>query len=286
MSRINKVMTGFNHVSRVGNLVLSTRSSDVRDDCERVVSLIECQGIESGFDVSHDGGGTLIVSEYISQLGTLAIQYQDVEIQTAVFHRAFKRSFKRNAASSEIDGFSLDDKYKLTPAPSFTLPEKVVLLAGSNLFSAIDWDYVDMVMEDEDVVIKPHPLTDVIRIHELEDKYGKDRIVSRLLSGIDIASNATHTWVCRSSEMWAVSTLCGVECNVIGMANDTGLYNTLIRAVDEIHEETRIDKKRILCTIIDSKWSGICRDYAEAEYKLPYTIEVIKDLGGEFNAPF
>lgn len=281
MARINKVMTGFNNISRVGNLVLSTRSSNTLEECGRVVSLIESKGIESNFDVSHDGGGTIIVSEYISQLGTLSLTYQDVDIQTNIFKTAYRRS-----DNCELTQFTLKDKYKLSKAPAFALPEKVVILAGSNLYAAIDWKYVDKIMQDEEVVIKPHPLTSLPDIEDLQAKYGKDRIVSKLVSGLDLATNATHAWVCRSSELWAVSTLCGVTCEAIPMHNNMGLYNTLIRAVEELHEETGEDKKSILGGIINSKYSGICVSYADVEYKLPYTIEIIKELGGKFNAPF
>lgn len=96
--------------------------------------------------------------------------------------------------------------------------KSVVFLPGSNLI----WDQTSkenlyrIMHEDQDAVIKPHPLTNKEDIRKLKLSFGVTRMLDTRQSGFEALVGADKVYVTATTELCAYATLMGKEVNVVG----------------------------------------------------------------------
>jgi hypothetical protein len=96
-------------------------------------------------------------------------------------------------------------KYKLL---EFKEPlDKVIMLNGSHwIFDSADWNLINEVMSDGITKIKVHPATSEATQKWMEDKYGKDRIIDRYISGFQVMLNSETIYITSLTEfnIWCI----------------------------------------------------------------------------------
>lgn len=109
------------------------------------------------------------------------------------------------------------DKYNLDPK-TVTFSNKVVFPPGSNLFFKIvsKENLFRLMHEDQDVMIKPHPLSNTDLLRKLGRDFGYHRIMNPNTSGYVVLERAQQVWGTTASEMPIRAALLGKPVYNIG----------------------------------------------------------------------
>ena len=174
--------------------------------------------------------------------------------------------------ASNIDGGALGDelfekflenstdKYKLDSADSPNY-EQVVFLPGHNLLDLVDHEQLQrLIYEEDDVVIKPHPLTDYQFVKQIAQKCGWQRVLWKDISGMELLNNCKTVYSTTASEMLILGVALGKTVYNISRytAEGAGVYQPVTRVLGIAQKregkEAAIQK---LKNILACEWSGI-----------------------------
>lgn len=101
---------------------------------------------------------------------------------------------------------NLNDKYSLNTVLSEPKAKKIIFFPGSNLLHVVNLEIVDRIVhEDDDVRIKPHPITTPEGLRQLGIRYGYWRIIPPSESGIYYLMNCEVAWGGMNSEMGLIA---------------------------------------------------------------------------------
>lgn len=100
------------------------------------------------------------------------------------------------------------DKYELS-APK-QAARKVVLLPGGNAMEMLDQSALQRLMQDEEWVLKPHPVTNDEDLRRLGLVYGYHRMIEPGVSGMTLVRNADAVATTSSSELFLVARYLGL----------------------------------------------------------------------------
>lgn len=100
------------------------------------------------------------------------------------------------------------DKYQLgAPVKKY---RKVIFLAGSNATNLMDQSKIQKLMvEDDEWVIKLHPVTQEKMIRELASIYGYHRLIDPKISGMEVLKNCEEMATMSTSEMFLLGRMLG-----------------------------------------------------------------------------
>ncbi len=140
---------------------------------------------------------------YHDMMSGVNITTLSAEITARMAEKASKMTADRSFPIGEVI-----DKYNLGPAP--TNHKKVIFLAGSNSVGYIDQAKVQKLMlEDDEWVIKIHPVTNESTIRDLAGIYGYHRLIDPKVSGMVILDRAEQIATMSTSEMFIMARLLG-----------------------------------------------------------------------------
>lgn len=277
-------MRGFNNVERTGALILSSRAKEIRNRCMTLVSELNKLGVESNFDIHHDNGGNIGVSEWVSQINGFCLRYMNVEVQSKILEYAYHHSNDDTRCVTQF--ITKSDKYQLSVLPDFLRYDNIIFLCGSNLlFTLIEPNQLHAIIDNyPNVKIKPHPLTNIKDINLLKNTFGDDVILARKLPGIELFNRAKHVWVPHTSEMSLNAVIQNKHYTVIGNEHSRrGLYFVINNVIKKLHTATGESKLRILNKIVFSPYSGIYLSQSDFVKNHKKFLEQIITQGGFLN---
>lgn len=144
---------------------------------------------------------------YTELVGGVLVTPQSNEISMRMSMRALQdtnSSIDENIEETIVARWSATntlDKYKLVPATR--LSKKVVFLPGSNLLRKIvsKENFFRYMFDNQDAVIKPHPLTNQLDIKFLTTNFGVNRVAKPDESGWEYLRDAAEVVTTSTSEM-------------------------------------------------------------------------------------
>jgi len=102
----------------------------------------------------------------------------------------------------------IDDKYILNSEMSMPQAKKIAFYPGSNLLHIVDHNKLDKILfEDEEILIKPHPVFTDEGLRIIARRYGYGRIIDPAESGISYLKNATQIYTTANSEIGIAAAL-------------------------------------------------------------------------------
>lgn len=147
------------------------------------------------------------------------------------------------------------DKYKL--ASGDLNVKAVAFIPGSNMFhDMVSREALSRAMfEDDELVIKPHPLTDGKLIGELCSIFGHQRVLDPKLSGDACLVAAERVYACTTTEMGLYAVLMGRPIHNVGnfFSEARGAYSAFYR---QLWNKTPDEAKATLTHILNSPLSG------------------------------
>lgn len=148
------------------------------------------------------------------------------------------------------------DKYKLGPASDLNL-KAVAFLPGSNAFrDMVSPEALSRAMfEDDELVIKPHPMSDSNLIAHLAGTFGHYRVLDPKLSGDACLIAAERVYACTTTEMGLYAVLMGKPIRNVGnfFNEGRGAYSAFYR---HLWNKTPDEAKAALTHILNSPLSG------------------------------
>lgn len=199
---------------------------------------------------------------YTEMIGAgLLVSPMSVEVSARLVQAALDRPEQGfDAAASVLDrveaGGSLD-KYKLS-ADEAPKAKAVAFLPGSNIFhDMVSREALSRAMhEDDDLVIKPHPMTDGKIIGELCGMFGCHRVLEPRISGHACLMAAERVYALSTTEMGLYAVLMGKPVTNIGnfWNEGRGAYSAFYRP---LWGKSPADAKAILTKALNSPFSGL-----------------------------
>jgi len=155
---------------------------------------------------------------------------------------------------------NITDKYQLDNEKQ-PIYDHVIFLPGHNLMDLVDQEIIErLLQEEDDVVIKPHPLTEYEVLRQIAMKAGWHKVLWRDVSGMDLLKNCKTVYSTTASEMLIVGAVLGKSIYNISKfsAESSGVYQpfTRILTVTQKREgkEAAIQKFK---NILACEWTGL-----------------------------
>lgn len=187
--------------------------------------------------------------------------------------------------TSILDGYltKLSDKYVLKNVDGIPAIKGIVVLPGSNRMKAVDLARVQQILdEDPEVMVKPHPLTNEQSFRELRARFRHDRMLDPKISGFGLIKRAETVYTTTSSETCLQSFLMGKH--VVDVSNyefaSGGTYAHINYQLFEGLREGGMEEARArLAAILSSPLSGILEipdGYTTNDYLPPRIVEYVQ----------
>lgn len=139
--------------------------------------------------------------------------------------------------------------------------KRVCFLPGHNaMFLVSQEQLARLVMDEPDVMFKPHPLTADENVDQIKKKVGAHRVLDKLASGMDILRNCSIVYTTTGSEMAITGTALGKKVfNISNMFKERrGAYHAISTILFRTHLYLGVEEsKKVLANIIHSKYSGL-----------------------------
>lgn len=192
---------------------------------------------------------------YTDTLDAVYVTPQSVEVAAIMAQRAldddtnerydFNKSFEYGR--NELGTF---DKYNLN-LETGEIPEKVVFPPGSNLFYKMvsKENLFRLMYEDQEVMIKPHPLSNYDLLRKLGRDFGYHRLIGQNSSGYKVLNKVKVMWGTTASEMPIRAALLGKQIYNIGnfFEEQIGSHTPVCRLLfNKSGEEAKTRATRIL----------------------------------------
>ena len=189
---------------------------------------------------------------YTELLGGLYVSPQSCEAAARMVQEAV--DCQDPILADVMDFIPLRDKYKLDEKP-LASPPNVVFLPGTNIFRiAVSKENLSRLMhEQEDIMLKLHPLTDEGLTRFLGMNFGYHRLIGGRVSGAAVLSASQRVWVTTSTEMGLYAMLEGKPVgNITNYAYEPrGSYNPFYRVL-----WNATNKRRAIRQVLNSPLSG------------------------------
>lgn len=184
---------------------------------------------------------------YTEMAGAVYVYTLNVEINCRLIEAAYNESQQENFI------FDYKDKYKLEKVTPREEIKKVVFLPGHNLFHLISKEVLSRIMfEDDDVLIKLHPISDDKMTDLMGRFYGFNKILDKKFSGTDLMLMADTIYTTTSSELGVLANMYGKK--VINISNffeeNLGTYYPFYRLIFK-------GKEKVLPKVAGCAFSGI-----------------------------
>lgn len=209
------------------------------------------------YDVSQVQGMGFGEFTYTELLGGMWVCTQSLEINCRMMEAAAKYESTEAFVLRDI----VADKYNLNSnLGKWESARRVVFLPGHNMLDVASVEMLSrMAHEDEELVFKPHPVTNDEAIGYIATRFGWNRIIPKDVSGNAILGNCEDVYVTTASEMAISGTILGKRVhNVSNFFNEgSGAYHSISRILFREHKKGVLHAQNALSSIVSCPWSGV-----------------------------
>lgn len=228
--------------------------------------IIQLSPYPTSYDINAIQSSAFSEFTYTEYLSGMYLKTQSIEINCRIIEEASKIPAREDHLSRVMEKYG--DKYISEQIPSevnYTMPKKVVFLPGSNLLYAVSGENLARVcFEDDDIVVKLHPLTHEAEIREIGSLvYGMNKVITGQYSAEQLMQDATDVYTTTASELASVAVLNDKEIhNVTNFFVEPNLcYYAISRLL--FKEPCKEKRKEMLNNIIDCDTSGIIFEWMD-----------------------
>lgn len=242
--------------SKIGNF--ATRSSRNKFSEENEKLIRDSSPYPISYDVTQVQTTNFSEFTYTELLSGFWIATQSLDINC----RLLQDASEINTESSLDLASIVADKYNLSADISkYKDSKKICFLPGHNMLDVASVEIIArLVHEEDDVLIKPHPITNAESLHMLAQRFGWNKIIDKDVSGDSLIKNCDVVYTTTASEMAISGTILGKKVvNVSNFFNEgSGAYHPLTRILFQAHKYHGVEEaQRLLKNIFACEWSGI-----------------------------
>lgn len=250
---------------KIGNLKRSTRNSWAESVEVKVRNLCP-------FPVTYDVGqiqdSRFSEFTYTELLGGMWVctQNRDMNCRIAAHQATPEVGMKIQDISLQNIQEMISDKYDLKDEEhQFTGAKKVVFLAGNNMMDVASVENLTRLChEDDEVILKPHPITNDETLGFLGSRFGWHKIADKNLSGYRMMMDADYVWTTTASEFSMSATAMGKKVyNISNFFNETlGAYYPISRLLFLAHKVSVKEAQQCLVRLFSNN-TGIITPFHE-----------------------
>lgn len=211
------------------------------------------------YDVSQGQPTNFSEYTYTEFIGGIWVATQSLELNCILMQEASMVECKDFTKKEKEYVEILKDKYTLNTCSS--IYDKVCFLPGHNLLDVASVELTSrLAHEEDDVVFKPHPITNAEAIKLIANRVGWNKIVSKDISGMQILATASEVYTTSASEMSITGTL--LRKNIFNVSNffneGSGVYHPISRILFYYCKRYgNIAALQALINILECDFSGI-----------------------------
>lgn len=206
------------------------------------------------YDVSQTQSSRFTEYTYTELLGAMWVATQSQEINCRIMQIESQK--EATVSLDEIQSL-VQDKYLLNEKPhSHSGAREVIFMAGHNMLDVVSVEQVHrLIHENDDVVIKPHPITNEESLAFLGARFGWNRIAPKDASGYKMLMDADVVYTSTASEFAISGTAFGKKVvNVSNWFNEpVGAYWCISRLLFNAHKESIEKAQKVLCSLFSNK---------------------------------
>lgn len=161
---------------------------------------------------------------------------------------------------------SFSDKYELEELDEkYKDIKSAVFLPGHNLLDLVDTIALEkLLFEEDDVKVKPHPLTHADALKMVSKKCGWQKVLPKNVSGAKLLEQCDTVYSTTASEMIITGAALGKTVYDISLWNSSGagVYQPFHRIVTYIQKrEGKEAAKKAIANILACPWSGVVFEF-------------------------
>lgn len=232
---------------------------DHLDELSPVEAVIrEAAPLPISYDVSRNQPLHFDQFSYTELMGVgLLVSPMSIEASARLVQLALDRPDEGfDAASAILGQRGTLDKYKLDVSET-PKAKAVAFLPGSNmLHDIVSKESLSRAMfEDDELVLKPHPMTTKEHVRELVELFGHHRVLLPNLSGHACLMTAERVYASTTTELGLYAVLMGKPIHNIGnfWLEGRGIYSAYYRL---LWGKSPADAKAILSHVLNSPYAG------------------------------
>ena len=159
--------------------------------------------------------------------------------------------------SDKYDLEELEDRYKHI--------RHAVFLPGHNLLDLMDTSALDkLIKEEDDVVVKPHPLTHNDALKMISNRCGWQKVLPRNVSGSKLLEQCDTVYSTTASEMIITGASLGKTVYDLSVwdSSGAGVYQPFHRIITYLQKrEGKEAAKKAIANILACPWSGVVFEF-------------------------
>ena len=161
---------------------------------------------------------------------------------------------------------SFSDKYELEELDEkYKNIKHAVFLPGHNLLDLVDTNALDKLLrEEDDVKVKPHPLTHPDALKMVSKKCGWQKVLPKNVSGAKLLEQCDTVYSTTASEMIITGAALGKTVYDISVwtASGAGVYQPFHRIITYLQKrEGKEAAKKAIANILACPWSGVVFEF-------------------------
>lgn len=244
------------HTKRIGNDIKRSSRNHWAENLENLVRN-SCP-FPISYDVSQTQSTAFTEYTYTELAGGMWVTTQSLEVNCRLFELASKTPTDQDLSEFAL---SLSDKYNLGTVPDkFAGAKRVCFLPGHNMLDVASVELIARIThEEEDVVFKPHPITNDDAIRLVGRRVGWNRLVPREASGHKMLVDCEEVFTTTASEIAITATALGKKVvNISNFFNEgSGAYHAISRILFRAHKHSVELAMQELANIVHCEWSGL-----------------------------
>ena len=209
----------------------------------------------SEFTYTEFAGGGIWVTTQSREVNCRLIDFASKIDSGKEGEELFKKFVSSFSDKYELE--ELDDKYKDI--------KSAVFLPGHNLLDLVDTTALDkLLFEEDDVKIKPHPLTHNDALKMVSKKCGWQKVLPKNVSGAKLLEQCDTVYSTTASEMIITGAALGKTVHDLSLwtASGAGVYQPFHRIITYIQKrEGKEAAKKAIANILACPWSGVVFEF-------------------------
>lgn len=162
--------------------------------------------------------------------------------------------------------YSFSDKYELEEiGDQYKDIKNAVFLPGHNLLDLMDISLLDRLLkEEDDVVVKPHPLTHNDALKMISGRCGWQKVLPKNVSGAKLLEQCDTIYSTTASEMIITGAALGKDVYDLSVWNSSGagVYQPFHRIITYLQKrEGKEAAKKAIANILACPWSGVVFEF-------------------------
>lgn len=242
--------------SKIGNFAKRSNRSKFSEDSEQAIRDLCPYPIS--YDVTQVQSTNFSEFTYTELLSGFWIATQSLDINCRLLQDAANTDFDSTIDLNKL----VADKYNLSEDISkYKHIKKICFLPGHNMLDVASVEIIArLIHENDDIYLKPHPITNNESLQLFATRFGWNKIINKDVSGNSLLANCDVVYTTSASEMAMSATILGKQVhNVSNFFNEgSGAYHSISRILFLAHKNMGISEaQRMLKNIFECPWSGI-----------------------------